>query len=129
MLFYLVNKGIPEHCIWGYHDGWPFERLQTAFLHLKRLDIEGFREHSMAVAQGAGAIFSSDSFEKFMRESQSMIDRLKAKRLGTEEGDDEAAKQQEKQERSLKDFSAMNQLAGLVQGVGWNQIAKPKGRR
>lgn len=79
MLFYLLHRGIPYDCIWGYHEGWEFDRLQRAFVTFKAAEIEEQQKLAVGVAVGASTLFSPKAFEEFREKTSGLMEGLRGK--------------------------------------------------
>ena len=109
VLFYLIARGLPEYVIFGYHDGWDFDRLHRTFLFMKHREIEEQDIMARCVAVGASAIMSKDVLPKFSKHIQSMREEIISK-LSSE------AEQDVKEQKSKRVMAGMSQLRDLISG-------------
>ena len=80
MAFYLLEKGLPPSCVYGYHDGWPYERLASMFRYLKRRDLETHREHVVAVAIGASSVAGGKVVKRYLDDTGRTIGKMRPQR-------------------------------------------------
>lgn len=109
MLFFLVESGIPEPCVYGYHEGWDFDRLVRAFQYLKGREIEQRKWDLMAAAAGVSTIAGGKVFRKV----SSQLDEA----LGSIRNAREESKRATANPENVA--AEMSKLAGLVSGSGW----------
>ena len=109
VLFFLLESGMPSEFVYGYHDGWDFDRLLKAFWYYKQREIEKERSAVVAVALGASTLFSAKAYKSFERESRELLNDLVERRAA----DPEVRKKHEK-EKLDKLMGGFNQLAGFV---------------
>lgn len=108
MLFYLLEKGVPAESIWGYHDGWDFDRLYRAFLAFRTLDFRKQKEDAVSIAVGASSLLSHESLEKF---GDGLEDVIRQMRSGDAPVEPEASKGPP---RVVKDFEKL--FSALTKG-------------
>jgi len=71
VLLFLLESGVPEAALYGWHSGWHFERISEAFRYFKRRQVENQRDRALAVALGASSLLSKKPLEKFLSEAES----------------------------------------------------------
>jgi len=76
VLFYLVVNGVPEHLVYGWHDGWDFDRLNRLFLYLKKRELENLQAQVNAVSIGASSIMSNEAYKGFMANTNKAIQEI-----------------------------------------------------
>lgn len=91
MLFYLIENGVSPSFVYGYHSGWPFDRLVRMFRYLKRREIELRREQVMNLAIGASAVVTNRPLKKFINEIDSALGEMKEEI--EEDGDDKVRRE------------------------------------
>jgi hypothetical protein len=74
LLLFLLENGLSEATIYGWHDGWHFSRLVDAFRYFKIRAVEKQRDRTLAVALGASSMLSKKPLEKFLKETDSTIE-------------------------------------------------------
>ena len=72
VLLFLLENGIPEVNVYGWHEGWDFNRLEKAFAYFKKRAVEKQRDFTLAVALGASSLLSKEPLEKFLSETESV---------------------------------------------------------
>lgn len=75
-----MEQGVPTERIYGYHEGWDFERLTDLFRYFKRRDLERQRDAVMAVAIGASSISGGKPLKRFTEEIDKAVGSLRPKR-------------------------------------------------
>jgi hypothetical protein len=70
VLLFLLESGVSEAALYGWHDGWHFERIAEAFKYFKRRQVENQRDRTLAVALGASSLLSKKPLEKFLSETE-----------------------------------------------------------
>ncbi len=100
--FDLLLAGVPREIIYGWHDGWDFDRLVRLFLHVRRRKIEGHREGVQQVALGAGALFSKKGLDEFNKSTDKQLGKL-SNRSGDFGVDSESSKRAQK-EKDVENF-------------------------
>ena len=78
--FYLIERGLPPHCVYGWHDGWPFDRLTDLFRYLKRRELETHRESVVAVALGASSVVGGKAMKRYLDQTDRQIGGMRPKR-------------------------------------------------
>ena len=71
--FYLIQAGLPESAVYGWHSGWPFDRLERAFRFFKVQEIEKERSFVTAVSIGASSLFSKNAIQEYSRATDKII--------------------------------------------------------
>lgn len=71
VLLFLLECGVSEASLFGWHEGWCFEKVSEAFVHFKGREVEKQRDRALAVALGASSLVSKKPLEKFLKESDS----------------------------------------------------------
>lgn len=68
VLFYLVESGVHPDKVYGYHEGWDFDRIVSMFQYLKRRELEKRKESVLSMAIGASSVVSGKALKKFTDE-------------------------------------------------------------
>jgi len=93
LLFFLIESGLSENAVYGWHEGWPMDRLQRAFIYFKMREIEKQQGFVTAVSIGASSLFSQKAIEQYMNVTNRIIsktptsdDRVKTEQVKSELG-------------------------------------------
>lgn len=71
---------MPEHAVYGYYDGWPFEKLYSMFLYLQKAQLEERRQLALGVAVGAANVFSKgEALKGFSTAIDKSLDSLRGR--------------------------------------------------
>jgi len=73
LLFFLIESGLSERAVYGWHEGWPMDRLQRAFVYFKMREIEKQQGFVTAVSIGASSLFSQKAIEQYMDATNRII--------------------------------------------------------
>jgi len=112
MLLFLIENGLPYDAVYGFHDGWDFERLYRAFLYFKTRETENLRSAAHAAVIGASVMGSTKGWESFMKKTGEVLSGIKGERFDG----DERWTRHEKQKKAADLTRQFQKLAGLVVG-------------
>lgn len=99
--FYLIKSGLPEECVYGWHSGWPFDRLERAFRFFKVCDIEREKSFVTAVSVGASSLFSKNAIQEYSKATDRIIGSVSRK---------------PQEENNMKMKHELGKLTGMLNG-------------
>ena len=75
--FYLIQAGLPESAVYGWHSGWPFDRLERAFRFFKIQEIEREKSFVTAISVGASSLFSKNAIQEYSKATDRIINSVR----------------------------------------------------
>ena len=75
--FYLIQAGLPESAVYGWHSGWPFDRLERAFRFFKVQEIEKEKSFVTAISVGASSLFSKNALQEYSKATDRVINSVR----------------------------------------------------